>query len=273
MNTIRKIGTLMLVMVNKHKMDKNDIVVSSNNGAKEIITSVSITTHGKSAVGAVYFSGGCYNTAIIDSIHRLTIITDDEINVGDTVLDCFNSLVTIKEKRPYGKEKGYENLFLVNESGNQYKNFELRGKVIVTHNQLSQKFLQAYIAGNVDVGDEVEVVINDVQITESLEKYDDDMVVVNGEVMLTWSHEDREKLETKANEYRNKPKLRPDGTAIIRRSTDTNVHRAATIYFGLLKHDHNSFDINTFVAGAKWREIDHIRNKRSNIDVEIEANG
>ena len=80
---------------------------------------------------------------------------------------------------------------------------------------LSEKFVQKFVESQGGI-EEVDVELNDVAISESVDNYDDNDVWVNGRIVFSWTHEEPERLEMEANKYRGKVKTRNNNTVTVR---------------------------------------------------------
>jgi hypothetical protein len=212
MNTNCKIGNLMLVEVNKQKED-NDLIRCGNS-----IRQLNDTF--KWEFRDYSFSSVAENWKPVLAF----IITNEEIKIGDT---CYDKVLGIIFQVDETTDLKY-----VNDSNNKLKPY----KILVSFNQFSPSFIQAIINGKVKDGDKVKVDLNFVTITESTENYDDNDIYVNGVKVFSYSHEYVDVLEKEADKYRNKIKLRKDGTATIHPYKET-VEEAADKYDTSLTFD------------------------------------
>lgn len=182
-----------------------------------------------------------------DVFQHLYVISDEEPKEGDIGLLDWEGKLNPDDMRVGKVEKASPNFEIRNQYGNlsvppkdgRFENNK-RYKVVATTDtslrwndnndiqiidyhhckfpELTESFIQSYIKAYNEGNPIKEVLVetNKVNIIESEERYDDNIVVVNGEKVFTWTHEEPERLELEANKYRNNPKLNPDNTINIR---------------------------------------------------------
>lgn len=176
MNTNRKIGTLMLVEVNKQQLGIKNIVKVKD--IKHLYVTGDIFNQLKPDIdGLIYMNNKASNLKTnlnnIEIVYQPIIICDDEIKDNDNII--WGNMIT---------KAGKEGIKNFDEIKNDLK------KILALPNQFSQEFLQAICDGKVKDGDKVEV---EMTATNDLE----------GIPFKQWDGEF------------NVVKLRKDGTAII----------------------------------------------------------
>lgn len=157
-------------------------------------------------------------------LQHLYILSDDKIKEGDWVYNFLNKQirqVTNKEQSEYYTQDEYIKKIIATTDldlcSTDIKNTSQTGVYIAGLPKIGIDFVERYVKeyNQNNIIESVMLQYNEVNIIESPDNYDDNIVIVNGEKVFTWSHEEPAVLEKEADKYRNKLRIRSNGTVVI----------------------------------------------------------